>query len=250
MKKQAIPRRTLALDPIHVRHERPRPQWPSDGVIFDRDCTLCPRLASFLKSGREEYPNYYGLPVPPFGDPQAKLVIVGLAPGFHGANATGRPFTGDHAGLLLYRTLHKFGFASRPDSIAADDGLQLIDCRITNSVKCVPPENKPLPTEIQNCMRFVSAELACVADGTVLLAMGSIGHNATLRALGLKHAAFKFEHGAEHHLPRGMTLIDSYHCSRYNTQTKRLTEDMFDAVFKRARELIESRHGTRDARHD
>ena len=238
MNKKATPRRTLALDPTHVRAERPKPDWPSDGVIFDRDCTRCPRLAAFLKQGREEYPNYYCLPVPPFGDPKAKLVLVGLAPGFHGANATGRPFTGDHAGLLLYRTLHKFGFASRPESIAADDGLKLINCRISNSVKCVPPENKPLPAEIRNCMPFITAELARVADGTVLLALGSIGHNAVLQALGLKPSAFKFAHAAEHALPRGMTLIDSYHCSRYNTQTRRLTEEMFEAVFRRAAELI------------
>jgi uracil-DNA glycosylase family 4 len=121
--------------------------WPSDGVIFDRTCTQCPRLARFLVDGREEHPNYYCAPVAPFGDPKARLLIVGLAPGFHGANASGRPFTGDHAGLLLYRTLHRFGFASRPESKSRDDGLKLLDCRITNSVKCVPPENKPTPTE-------------------------------------------------------------------------------------------------------
>ncbi|HEY6641194.1 uracil-DNA glycosylase [Povalibacter sp.] len=238
MKKKATPRRTLALDPSHVRTQRPQPDWPSDGVIFDRDCTLCPRLADFLAQGREEYPHYYCLPVPPFGDPNARLILVGLAPGFHGANATGRPFTGDHAGLLLYRTLYKFGFASRPESIASDDGLQLIDCRITNSVKCVPPENKPLPAEIQQCNRYIAAELAQVPDGAVLVALGSIGHNAVLRTLGLKPAGFKFAHAAEHDLPRGMRLIDSYHCSRYNTQTRRLTDAMFEAIFKRAAELI------------
>lgn len=232
------PRRTLALDPAQVRTERPAPQWPSDGVIFDRDCTRCPRLAAFLAQGRVEYPHYYCLPVPPFGDPRARFVIVGLAPGFHGANATGRPFTGDHAGLLLYRTLHKFGFASRPESIAADDGLQLIDCRITNSVKCVPPENKPLPAEIRNCHRYIAAELRSLPPGTVLLALGSIGHNAALTSLGEKPTAYKFAHGAEHELPNGKVLIDSYHCSRYNTQTRRLTEEMFDAVFARAAELI------------
>lgn len=236
--KKATPRRTLALDPSHARTERPRPDWPSDSVIFDRDCTACPRLAAFLAQGREEYPNYYCLPVPPFGDPEARLIIVGLAPGFHGANATGRPFTGDHAGLLLYRTLHKFGFASRPESIAADDGMRLINCRITNAVKCVPPENKPLPAEIRNCSRFIAAELAGVTEGSVLLALGSIGHNAALQVLGLKAQQFKFAHAAEHGLPRGMTLIDSYHCSRYNTQTRRLTEEMFEAVFARAAELL------------
>jgi len=242
MQKKSTPRRTLAQRPEEIRTERPQPDWPSDGVVFDRDCTLCPRLAAFLAQGRAEYPNYYCLPVPPFGDPKARFVIVGLAPGFHGANATGRPFTGDHAGLLLYRTLHKFGFASRPESLAADDGLKLINCRITNSVKCVPPENKPLPAEIRTCLRYITAELAQVPEGSVLLAMGSIGHNAALQALGLKPSAFKFAHAAEHALPRGMTLIDSYHCSRYNTQTRRLTEEMFDAVFARAAELIARKH--------
>lgn len=242
MQKKSTPRRTLAQRPEEIRTEQPRPDWPSDGVIFDRDCTLCPRLAAFLAQGRAEYPNYYCRPVPPFGDPDARFVIVGLAPGFHGANATGRPFTGDHAGLLLYRTLHKFGFATRPESIAADDGMKLINCRITNSVKCVPPENKPLPAEIRTCLRYITAELAQVPEGSVLLAMGSIGHNAALQALGLKPTAFKFAHAAEHALPRGMTLIDSYHCSRYNTQTRRLTEEMFDAVFARAAELIARKH--------
>ncbi|HMN47312.1 MAG TPA: uracil-DNA glycosylase [Povalibacter sp.] len=237
-KKRATPRRTLAQISVRKPSATSAELWPSDGVIFDRNCTLCPRLAQFLAQGRKEYPDYYCLPVPPFGDPKAKFIIVGLAPGFHGANATGRPFTGDHAGLLLYRTLHKFGFASRPESIAADDGLKLINCRITNSVKCVPPENKPLPAEIRTCLRYIKAELARVADGTVLMAMGSIGHNAALNALGLKPSAFKFAHAAEHALPRGMTLIDSYHCSRYNTQTRRLTEEMFDAVFARAAELV------------
>ena len=238
MQKRTTPRRTLAQRPEEIRTERPQPDWPSDGVIFNRDCTLCPRLAAFLAEGRKEHPNYYCLPVPPFGDPNARLVIVGLAPGFHGANATGRPFTGDHAGLLLYRTLHKFGFASRPESLAADDGLRLIDCRITNSVKCVPPENKPLPAEIRNCNRYISAELKALARGTVLLGLGSIGHNAALQALGEKPAAYKFAHAAEHALPNDMILIDSYHCSRYNTQTRRLTEEMFEAIFARAAELV------------
>src|SRR6185503_10057390 len=125
--------------------------WPSDGVVFDRTCTDCPRLAAFLEEGRKQHPDYYCAPVAPFGDRKARLIIVGLAPGFHGANATGRPFTGDHAGLLLYRTLHWFGFARRPESKSRDDGLKLIDCRITNSVKCVPPENKPTPAEIRAC---------------------------------------------------------------------------------------------------
>jgi len=213
--------------------------WPSDGVVFDRTCTLCPRLAAFLAKGREAHPDYWCAPVAPFGDRRARLVIVGLAPGFHGANATGRPFTGDFAGVLLYRTLYRYGFASRPESVSRDDGLELIDCRITNSVKCVPPGNKSLPGEIRTCNRYLAAELERHAPpGTVLLAMGSVGHQAALRALGLKPSQFAFSHGAEHRLPTGQTLLDSYHCSRYNTQTGRLTEAMFERVFARARELL------------
>jgi uracil-DNA glycosylase family 4 len=210
----------------------------SDGVVFDRTCTECPRLAQFLAEARIEHPKYHNAPVAPFGDPAARLIIVGLAPGFHGANASGRPFTGDHAGLLLYRTLHRCGFANRPDSESRDDGLQLIDCRITNSVKCVPPQNKPTPAEIRTCSRYLTAELARSRDGIVLLALGSIGHNAALRSLGLKPSDYRFGHGAEHELPDGRVLLDSYHCSRYNTQTGRLTEQMFIAVFERARAML------------
>lgn len=230
---------------LHKHSPRPRaPQtfpdglWPSDGAAFERGCTDCPRLAAFLAAGRETHPDYYCAPVAPFGDPNARLVIVGLAPGFHGANATGRPFTGDHAGLILYRTLHRFGFASKPTSKARDDGLRLIDCRITNSVKCVPPQNKPTPAEIRSCNKYLAAELAGAQRTTVLLALGSIAHNATLRALRLKPSDYPFAHAAEYTLPAGRTLIDSYHCSRYNTQTRRLTEEMFDAVFSRAQALL------------
>jgi uracil-DNA glycosylase family 4 len=215
--------------------------WPSDGVIFDRTCTDCPRLARFLADGRKEYPDYHCAPVAPFGDPKARLILVGLAPGFHGANATGRPFTGDHAGLLLYRTLHRFGFANRPESKSRDDGLKLIGCRITNSVKCVPPENKPTPAEIRTCNRFLAADLARVSTRSVLLALGSIAHNAALRALALKPSEYKFAHAAEYELPTGHLLLDSYHCSRYNTQTGRLTEKMFVDVFARARKLVDGR---------
>jgi uracil-DNA glycosylase family 4 len=215
--------------------------WPSDGVVFDRTCTDCPRLARFLAEAREKYPDYYCAPVAPFGDSKARLILVGLAPGFHGANATGRPFTGDHAGLLLYRTLHRFGFANRPESKSRDDGLKLIGCRITNSVKCVPPENKPTPAEIRACNRFLAADLARVSSRSVLLALGSIAHNAALRALALKPSEYKFAHAAEHQLPTGHLLLDSYHCSRYNTQTGRLTEKMFVDVFARARKLVDGR---------
>ena len=205
--------------------------------VYDPDCTLCPRLAAFLDEGKRSYPDYFCAPVPPFGDPDARLLLVGLAPGFHGANATGRPFTGDYAGILLYETLYEFGLSTGPVSVSADDGLRLIDCRISNSVKCVPPQNKPLPAEIATCNRYLAAELARVADGTVLLALGAIAHGAALRALGLKPGPYPFAHGAEHLLPRGLRLVDSYHCSRYNTNTRRLTVEMFRAVVGRAASL-------------
>lgn len=242
-KPRTTPRRTLTQLSVRKPTAASAGLWPSDGEIFDRTCTLCPRLAKFLAQARLEEPEYYNAPVAPFGDPQARLVLVGLAPGFHGANASGRPFTGDHAGVLLYRTLHRYGFASAPVSIARDDGLQLLDCRITNSVKCVPPENKPLPMEIQTCNRYLRAETQTLKPGTVLLALGAIGHNALLRALALKPTQFKFAHAAEHALPNELTLIDSYHCSRYNTQTGRLTDAMFEAVFARARELLDAPRG-------
>ena len=212
--------------------------WPSDGEVFDRTCTDCPRLAQFLEEGRKQHPDYYCAPVAPFGDRHAKLIIIGLAPGFHGANASGRPFTGDYAGELLYKTLHKFGFASAPVSLHRNDGLQLIGARISNAVKCVPPENKPLPVEIATCNHYLKAELAQAPKDVVLLALGSIAHNACLRTLGLKVSEYKFAHAAEFRLPGGQRLIDSYHCSRYNTNTRRLTEEMFEAVFKRARQLV------------
>jgi len=212
--------------------------WPSDGEVFDRTCTACPRLAGFLADARAEHPDYYCAPVAPFGDLQARFLIVGLAPGFHGANATGRPFTGDHAGLLLYRTLHRFGFASQPTSTSRHDDLRLTDCRITNSVKCVPPENKPLPAEINTCNRYLSTELQRARECRLLLALGSIAHNATLRALSLKPAEYKFGHGNQFDLPTGQILLDSYHCSRYNTQTGRLTEAMFVEIFARAQTLL------------
>jgi uracil-DNA glycosylase family 4 len=213
--------------------------WPSDGKVFDRTCTACPRLAGFLSDARSEFPQYYCAPVAPFGDTQARLVVVGLAPGMHGANATGRPFTGDHAGLLLYRTLHQFGFASRAESQSRHDGLQLSDCRITNAVKCVPPQNKPTPLEIKTCNRYLASELERIRQAKVLVALGSIAHQAVLRALQLKSGEYKFAHGAEYALPSGLVLLDSYHCSRYNTNTRRLTEQMFLDIFGRARQLLQ-----------
>ncbi len=207
-------------------------------AIFDRDCRACPRLAGFLDEVNARYPDYYCRPVPPFGDASARLLIVGLAPGMHGANRTGRPFTGDHAGILLYETLHKFGFSSAAESLSADDGLALLDCRITNAVKCLPPDNKPIGAEINTCNRFLVNELATLAPGSVVLALGGIAHRAVVKARGLRQAEFKFAHAADHYLG-GIYLLDSYHCSRYNTNTGRLTPTMFDAVFERARELVQ-----------
>ncbi len=207
---------------------------------FDANCRRCPRLARFLDEVRREHPDYHCRPVPPFGAARPKLLIVGLAPGKHGANASGRPFTGDHAGLLLYETLHAFGFSTRPESVAADDGLRLKQCRITNAVKCLPPDNKPTGAEIRNCNPFLAAELASLAKGGVILVLGSIAHQAVLQALGLKRKDYPFEHGAFVPLPNGRTLATSYHCSRYNTQTRRLTPAMFRAVFRRIRAHIDA----------
>lgn len=195
------------------------------------ECRACPRLAGFLADCRAAQPDYFARPVPPFGDPKATLLIVGLAPGYNGANRTGRPFTGDYAGVLLYSTLHRFGYASRPQSVSADDGLKLNGCRITNAVKCVPPENKPETAEIKTCNRYLAGELAASPEARVILALGLVAHNAVLQALTLKRSACKFAHGARHVLPDGRILHDSYHCSRYNTQTGRLTEAGFHAVF-------------------
>ena len=207
------------------------------GTIFDRDCRACPRLAGFLDEVNARHPDYYCRPVPPFGDSSARLLVVGLAPGMHGANRTGRPFTGDHAGILLYETLHKFGFSSAAESLSADDGLALLDCRITNAVKCLPPDNKPVGAEINNCNRYLANELQTLAPGSVALALGGIAHRAIVRARGLRQAEYKFAHAADHDLG-GLYMLDSYHCSRYNTNTGRLTPAMFDAVFERARELL------------
>jgi uracil-DNA glycosylase family 4 len=176
------------------------------------------------------HPEYQCRPVPPFGASDARLVVVGLAPGLHGANATGRPFTGDHAGILLYATLYRFEFASQPDGAAADDGMQLIDCRITNAVKCLPPDNKPRPDEVRACNGYLAADLAQLPTGGAILALGKIAHDATLRALGLRPTQHAFAHGMRHDLARGRALFDSYHCSRYNTNTRRLTPEMFQAV--------------------
>ena len=207
------------------------------GAVFDRDCRACPRLATFLDDVRSKYPDYYCRPVPPFGDDQAGLLIVGLAPGMHGANRTGRPFTGDHAGIMLYETLHRFGFSTREESQSADDDLELVNARITNAVKCLPPENKPVGAEINTCNEFLANELAALPDDSVIVALGGIAHRAVIRALKLRQADYKFAHEALHDLGR-LRMLDSYHCSRYNTNTRRLTQPMFDAVFARAKLLL------------
>jgi len=194
-------------------------------------------LSAFLDAVHHDEPSYYCRPVPYFGDPDARLLIVGLAPGMHGANRTGRPFTGDFAGILLYQTLYKFGMASGPVSVSAHDGLTLLDARITNAVKCLPPANKPLPMEIKTCNDFLRAELEQSPRVQVIVALGVIAHAAVLRACGLAGGVHRFAHGAEHSLGHRV-LLDSYHCSRYNTQTRRLTVPMFESVIGRARDLL------------
>ncbi len=198
---------------------------------FSIECRACPRLAQHLAGVRACNPDYHARPVPPFGDDAPQLLIVGLAPGMHGANRTGRPFTGDYAGVLLYETLHRYGYASRPDAVARDDGLRLFGCQITNAVKCLPPQNKPLPDEVRRCNAYLRTELASLPGGGAMLALGTVAHHAVLMALGLRRRDYPFAHGACHALPEGRTLFDSYHCSRYNTQTRRLTAKMFHDVF-------------------
>jgi len=204
---------------------------PAASLVYDAGCRRCPRLVAFLDDVRAANPGYFCRPVPPFGAADAALVVVGLAPGMHGANASGRPFTGDHAGILLYETLHAYGFASQPVGKAPDDGLTLAGCRITNAVKCLPPGNKPAPAETRACNGYLAADLAALPPGGAILALGRVAHDATLRALRIKPSAFAFAHGARHALVHGAALFDSYHCSRYNTNTGRLTAPMFRAVF-------------------
>ena len=208
---------------------------------FAPDCRACPRLAGFLEQVRRDHPGYHARPVAPFGDARARLLIVGLAPGMHGANRTGRPFTGDHAGILLYQTLYRFGFASAAASVAVDDSLKLTGCRITNAVKCVPPQNKPELREIKCCNRYLKTELATLGEGNIVLALGNIAHQAVLLTLGVRKTQYPFRHGARHELPNGLALYDSYHCSRYNTQTRRLTPAMFEAVFADIFSYLKSR---------
>jgi len=200
-----------------------------------RDCGLCPRLVAYRRAQREAHPDWHNAPVPSFGAIDASLLIVGLAPGLKGANRTGRPFTGDYAGDLLYATLAKFGFARGKYGARADDGLALIGCRISNAARCVPPENKPLPEEIGACRGFLAGELAAMTKLRAILALGQIAHGAVLAALDQKRSLYPFKHGAMHLLSSGLCLADSYHCSRYNTNTGKLTTAMFEAVFAQLR---------------
>jgi uracil-DNA glycosylase len=210
----------------------------ADAVLLQ--CRDCPRLAGYLDEVRARWPDYHARPVPAFGDAAPRLLVVGLAPGLHGANRTGRPFTGDHAGLLLYQTLHRFGFASQPSGAAPDDGLALHDCRITNAVKCVPPQNAPTPAEMRTCNRHLVQELDQLASVRIVLALGAVAHRAVLVAMGERPAARVFAHGARHALANGRVLYDSYHCSRYNTQTRRLTPDAFARVFDAIRQELDA----------
>jgi uracil-DNA glycosylase len=194
------------------------------------DCPLCPRLAAYRADTAKKQPSWFNAPVPSFGPREARVLIVGLAPGVSGANRTGRPFTGDYAGDLLYATLFKFGFAKGKYEARPDDGLTLVDCRITNAVRCVPPENKPTPEEATTCRVFLNATLEGMTNLTTIVALGRIAHDATLRAFDRKLSAHPFAHGVKHDLGR-VTLIDSFHCSRYNTNTRKLTPAMFEAVF-------------------
>jgi uracil-DNA glycosylase family 4 len=211
---------------------------PHAAAAPPRDCGLCPRLAAFRETNRIALPGGFNAPVPSFGGLDASLLIVGLAPGLHGANFTGRPFTGDWAGDMLYPALLRFGFASGIYGERADDGLQLRNCRISNAVRCVPPQNKPTPAEIAACRPFLAAEIAAMPNLRALLCLGRVAHDSVLRLLGEKAKARPFTHGAAHVLPRGLTLYDSYHCSRYNTNTGVLTQAMFDGVFAQIRDDI------------
>lgn len=203
----------------------------------DKNCVLCPRLAAFRDDNAAKFPDKFNAPVPPFGALDAELLIVGLAPGLKGANFTGRPFTGDYAGDLLYATLLKFGLAKGIYDKHKDDGLELVNCRITNAVRCVPPQNKPTPEEERTCRPFLVEEIEAMPNLKTILSLGLVSHNAVLKTFGLKQSAFKFAHGAQHQISDTLTLVDSYHCSRYNTNTGRLTIPMFEDVFEAIKRL-------------
>jgi uracil-DNA glycosylase family 4 len=224
----------LSADAAPAVTPAPAPACPS------RDCLRCPRLVAFRAKHRALQPDWHNAPVPSFGPASARLLVVGLAPGLKGANRTGRPFTGDFAGDLLYPTLVKFGFAAGNYGARPDDGLALADCRITNSVRCVPPENKPEGSEIVACRAFLTAEIAAMTALRVVLALGATAHGSTLATLGEVRARFPFAHGAMHRLGGGLLLADSYHCSRYNTNTGKLTVPMFEAVFAEIRRRLDA----------
>ena len=198
----------------------------------DPSCALCPRLLAFRQQNAEKFPDKFNAPVPSFGDLDADILIVGLAPGLKGANFSGRPFTGDYAGDLLYATLLKSGYANGSYEKHKDDGLELVNIRITNAVRCVPPENKPTTDEINTCLSFLKDEIAAMPNLHTIISLGLVSHKAVLKTFDHKQSAFKFAHGAEHQLNAQIRLIDSYHCSRYNTQTGRLTPEMFEKIFK------------------
>ncbi|KYK49706.1 uracil-DNA glycosylase [Bradyrhizobium liaoningense] len=216
------------------RSEAARSSRQPLAVVPDRDCPLCPRLVAFREANRTREPSWHNAPVAPFGDLEARLLIVGLAPGMQGANRTGRPFTGDYAGDLLYSTLLEYGFARGTYQARPDDGLQLVDCRIANAVHCVPPQNKPLPVEINTCRQFLVANLASMPNLRAIVALGRIAHDSVLKPLNLKGSQAPFGHGAVHQAGR-FKLYDSYHCSRYNTNTGVLTPDMFRSVFAKVK---------------
>lgn len=203
-----------------------------------RDCQLCPRLTSYRQQQKARFPAYSCLPVAGFGARDARLLIIGLAPGLHGANATGRPFTGDASGDMLFQFLFNFGFASQAESHSSDDEMRLVDCRITNAVKCVPPQNKPNTDEITRCNFYLRDEIDQMQSGSVLLALGAIAHRSVLKAVGIPQSRMGFYHLAEYPLENDLRLIDSYHCSRYNINTGRLSQTMFESVFARIQQVL------------
>jgi len=207
-------------------------------VIAPQDCQLCPRLAAYRIEQKSRHPDYHCQPVAGFGDEGSRLLIVGLAPGLHGANATGRPFTGDASGQMLFEMLFRYGFASKPDARSSHDDMRLFDCRITNAVKCLPPNNRPNGDEISCCNAYLRSEIANLKPAAVILALGAIAHRAILKALDLPPSRYRFGHLAEYGLPGGLVFIDSYHCSRYNINTGRLDRNMLENVFDRVTELL------------
>lgn len=219
------------------------PQPPCDtasNVIQPNyDCAKCPRLRSFIEEKKQALPRYFNGPVPNFGPENARLLIIGLAPGLHGANQTGRPFTGDWAGDLLYDALAKYGFSNDKYDKRADDGLELWDAKITNVVRCVPPQNKPISAEVNTCRDFLTAELNRENGAKVLITLGKISHDSTIRALGLRLAEYPFGHHNVYDLKDNRRIISSYHCSRYNTNTRRLTEEMFFGIFREAKSYLD-----------